>query len=157
VPATYALIPSPNAIVEFTIPVGTGTPKTYECQVTSAAITMTQNTVNVPATGCQGPSTRQLTPTFALALAGLQDWGQVDSLSQFLWDNMLDDADFSLTLGDAPTPVATGTCQLVPGDFGGDFATPLTFTVTMGITGKPDIAPPVGQAARGAEAQPVEV
>ena len=153
----YVITPSPNALVGFTIPAGgAGTPVQFECQVTLASISATPNSVTVPPTGCEGASTRQLAPTYTLNLNYLQDWGQTDSLSQFLWDNQLVDADFELSLGDAPIPVATGVCQLVAGDYGGDFANPLTATAAMGITGQPDIAPPVAAVASSSGADDVD-
>jgi len=152
----YVIIPSPDATVSFTVPPGTGTAKTFECQVTSAAVTRTANTVTVPATGCEGPTTKESAPTYALVLNWLQDWGQTNSLSQFLQDNELVDADFEVAVGAAPMTVAKGVCQLVPGDYGGDFSSALTATATMGITGTPTFTPgtttlaaeePVGAAA----------
>lgn len=144
----YVIIPSPDATVSFTIPaVPPGTPIQFECQVTSAAVSMTPNPVTVPATGCEGPSTRQAAPTYTLNVSYLQDWGQTESLSQFLFDNQLEDALFELTLGADPIPVASGTCQLVPGDYGGDFANPLVATAAMGITGTPTIGPGTTMAA----------
>ena len=151
-PAKYVIVPSPNATLTFTTPAGTGTAKSFECQVTSASITAAQNPVTVPPTGCEGPSTRQGAPTYTLNVNYLQDWGQTDSLSQYLYDHSLEDATFELAVGEAPMPVATGTCQLVEGDYGGDFANPLTATAAMGITGKPAIAAPaLATAAAGDE------
>ncbi len=137
----YVLVPSPNATVSFKLTGAVDPAVQYECQVVSAAISMTPNTTTVPATGCAGPQTRNLPPTYALALNFLQDWGATGSLSQFLWDNQLEDADFTVALGDDPVPVASGTCQLVPGNYGGDFANPLTATSSMPITEKPTIGP----------------
>jgi hypothetical protein len=137
----YVLVPSPDATVSFILTGGTPPPVQYECQVTSAAVSMTPNTTTVPATGCAGPQTRNLPPTYALALNFLQDWGDPNSLSQFLWDNQLEDADFIVSLGADPVPVASGTCQLVPGNYGGDFANPLTATASMPIVAKPAIGP----------------
>ena len=148
----YVIVPSPDAVVKFTIPAGgAGTAVSFECQVTSGAVIATPTPLTVPATGCEGPSTRQAASSYTLNIAFLQDWGATDSLSQFLWDNQLEDADFELSVGATPIPIATGVCQLVAGDYGGDFANPLTAVADMGITGTPEIGPAVMAATAGAE------
>lgn len=146
------IIASPYATVTFTV--GAGTAKSFECQVTNAAVSMTANSINVPATGCEGATTRQGAPTYGLHVEWLQDWGVTDSLSQFLWDNEGADATFELAVGASPMPAASGDCQLVPGNYGGDFTNPLTATADMPVLAKPTIAP--GTAAAAVEAEPSE-
>lgn len=139
----YALLVT-DALVEFGPP---ATAKAFECQVTSAAITSTPNLITVPATGCEGPTEIPQKSSFALALSALQDWGQTDSLSQYLWDNDTLESEFSIALAGAPFPVATGTVRVVAGQYGGDFAAAQNFTVTMPCQGKPVITAGVVAAA----------
>ena len=140
----YALLVT-DAVITF----GTAGTDTYECQVTSAAVTSTPNLITVPATGCEGSSQMPAPSTYAVALTFLQDWGQPGSLSQLLWDGEGTETEFSIALASAPTiPVATGTVRLVAGQYGGDFSQPLTATVTLPCGAKPDIAPAGAGAAR---------
>jgi hypothetical protein len=153
--AKTVIIASPDAVVSFTLAPATSV--SFECQVTNAAVSMAANPITVPATGCEGATTRQGAPTYGLHVEWLQDWGNAESLSQFLWDNALEDATFELSVGVDPIPVASGTCQLVPGEYGGDFANPLTATADMSVSGKPTIAPGAARAAAaGGESADVE-
>ena len=134
----YALLVT-DAVIKFG---PTATAVAYECQVTSAAVTSTPNLITVPATGCEGSSQIPATSTYAVALTFLQDWGQIESLSQYLWDNEGMEADFSIALASDPlVPVATGVIRVVAGSYGGDFAAPLSASVTLPCQGKPVIAP----------------
>jgi len=136
--AKYALLVT-NAIVKLG-PVATA--KTYECQVTSAAITVTPNLVTIPATGCEGQTQQPAASTYALALTWLQDWGQTDSLSQYLWDNAGQEVEFEIALDQTTGfPVASGLVRAVEGQYGGDFANPLSATVTLPCSDKPTLTP----------------
>jgi hypothetical protein len=121
--------------------------------VTTAGITASPNLVTIPATGCEGQTQQPAASSYALALAWLQDWGQAESLSQFLWDNDTEETQFSIALDSDPTfPVASGTVRVVAGSYGGDFAQPLTSSVTLPCQGKPTIAPGTMAAAAGQRA-----
>lgn len=140
----YALLVT-DAVIKFG---PTATAVEFQCQVTSAAVTVTPNLITVPATGCEGQTQQPAASTYALALSFLQDWGQTDSLSQYLWDNDTMQADFSVALASDPlVPVASGTVRVVAGQYGGDFANPLNATVTLPCQAKPTIGPAAGTLA----------
>lgn len=134
-----------NAVIKFGADIATAI--SYECQVTTAQITSTPNLVTIPATGCEGQTQLPASSSFALTLGWLQDWGQTDSLSQFLWDNDTEEVQFSIALDTDPLfPVATGTVRVVAGSYGGDFAQPQASTATLPCQGKPVIGPAAASA-----------
>src|SRR5882672_11710682 len=112
----YALLVK-DALVKFTK--GAGAAESFECQVTSAAIVAKPKLVTIPATGCEGETQQPAVTSYDLDLAFLQDWGQDPSLSQFLWDNDTEEAEFEISLGPDPIPLASGTVRCVAGSYGG--------------------------------------
>lgn len=129
-----------DAVIKFGADIATAI--SYECQVTTAQITSAPNLVTIPATGCEGQTQLPAASTYSLTLGWLQDWGQTDSLSQFLWDNETEEIEFSIALDTDPLfPVATGTVRAVAGSYGGDFAQPMAATATLPCQGKPTIGP----------------
>jgi hypothetical protein len=112
-----------------------------ECQITQASVNSTPNMITIPATGCEGQTQQPGKSSYDVQLQGLQDWDQLSSISQFLWDNAGTLVPFSIALDTAADmPVATGECWIVEGAYGGDFAAPLTFHVTLPCDTKPDSA-----------------
>lgn len=129
----------------------------FSCQVNVGAITPAPNAVDIPATFCVGASPSAAPSSFSLDLTILQDWGAVDSISQYLFDHDAEESEFELS-GIAVTGadvVATGSLTIVAGALGGEAATPLTAQVSLPILGKPTITttPPVAADATEADAQ----
>lgn len=142
-----------NATVEFG---PTGTAVDFSCQVNSAALTPTANNVDVPATFCTGASQTAAPSSFALDLTFLQDWGEVGSVSQYLYDH---DAESGVEFHvegintATGTPIACdGTCTIVAGQYGGEAGTPLQATVSLPCDGKPVIGPATAAATADEEA-----
>jgi len=132
----------------------TATAVDFSCQVNSAALTPTPNSVDVPATFCVGKSTTAAPSSFALDLTYLQDWGDAASVSQYLYDNDgQQGVDFEMsgiaTTGNTVT--VTGVCTIVAGDYGGEAGTPLQATVSLPCDGKPTITATAGLAARSGD------
>lgn len=132
----------------------------YSCQVTEARVTASPNTTDVPATFCEPASTINVPSSFTLELNGLQDWGEADSFSEYLFVHDAEQVMFQLFLDGVVEPSATGTVSIAAGDFGGVAGEPLTFTASLPILGKPTIndsaGVPLGAAAQGVQAQPEE-
>lgn len=117
----------------------------WKCQVTSGAITASPSTTTVttPATFC-APEETTPSPgltTYAIDLTFLQDpeVNPVNSLNRFLFEYDTLDAYAYLGFdGDNP-PRAIGLVKLQAGTIGGAARTPLTTTITLSFSRKPDI------------------
>lgn len=139
-------------ITDATLELGpTATAVDFSCQVNSATITPTANTVDVPATFCVGASQTASPSSFQLDLVLLQDWGAVGSTLQYLYDHDAERATFHLE-GIAVEGAAVevdGDLTIVAGAHGGEAGVVLTAEVSLPILGKPTIVPtpPVTQAA----------
>jgi len=95
----------------------------YECQLTSAAITPSPVSNTIPATGC-APATQSPGRTgYSIDLAWLQDWSVPGGgLSGFAYENDTAPKWFSFQLDAADTaPIATGQVYVVAGAYGGTF------------------------------------
>jgi len=141
------LTPGVPGIVTFKLTGSAGTAADYSCQVSSAAINGTPNLNDVPATFCAPAAQVPAATSWELVLTFLQDWTDPDGLSFFLFDNDTAEADFSVSLVDALAPVATGTCRLVAGPYGGDAGVPAVGTVNLPCQDKPTITKPAATVA----------
>jgi len=138
----FGALPTPPA------PIDPATLTDYGCQVTEARITASANTTDVPATFCE-PATKVNVPSsFTLELQGLQDWGNVESLSEYLFKNDAVIVAFALYLDDTDDPAATGSVSVSAGDFGGTAGASLTFTLSLPIVGYPEITDSAGVSLR---------
>lgn len=106
-------------------------------QVTSAKLTASAETTDVPATFCSPASTRNVPSSWALDLEGIQDWtAATGSFSQFLYKH--DSEQVIVVL----SPDATGKVQAVAevsiaaGDFLGTPGETLTFSGSFPVAGK---------------------
>jgi len=87
-------------------------------------------------------------PTYALVLRAGQDW-DTTGLARYLWDNEGDLLDFSYqahgaaTPAAAGTPIVTGQCRAVPGNYGGEVGTFAEIEVSLPCATKPtlDVTP----------------
>lgn len=87
-------------------------------------------------------------PTYSLVLRAGQDWSAT-GLARFLWDNEGELLDFSYqahgagTAAGASTPVVTGQCRAVPGNYGGEVGTFAEIEVSLPCAAKPtlDVTP----------------
>jgi|SRR5215471_4877363 len=143
-----------NADVKFGTAPAAGTPidpstlTDYSCQFTEARITASANTSDVPATFCEPASSVNVPSSFTLEVNGLQDWGAVDSISEYLFVHDAEQVAFAVYLDGAVDPSATGIVSLAAGDFGGVAGEPLTFTGSLPILGYPDITDAAGVSLR---------
>jgi hypothetical protein len=122
----------------------------YGCQVTEARVTASANTTDVPATFCEPASTINVPSSFTLELNGLQDWGDADSFSEYLFVNDAEQVAFALFLDGETEPSASGIVSAAAGDFGGVAGEPLTFTASLPILGYPIINDSTGAPLRAA-------
>jgi hypothetical protein len=116
---------------------------TWQCQVTSAALTASPNITTSDRSGTMcappGQSTVVGEDTFALELGYFQDPQVADGFSAFLYENRTKEAYFYFGAdGDNP-PRAIGRCRIVSGNIGGDTHTDLTATAPLPILRAPDI------------------
>jgi hypothetical protein len=115
----------------------------FTCQVTTAQINATPNLNEVPATWCQPATQVPAATSYALDLAGLQDWTVAAGLSMFLLANDAKPGwvQLSMPTQDPGDPIATATVQVryVAGSFGGAAGAPLTFEASFPVQGKPDV------------------
>lgn len=142
-------------ITDATLTLGaTGTETDFSCQVNTAALVPTANTVDVPATFCATTSQTASGSSWALTTTVLQDWGAVDSVSQFLFDHDAERMAFHME-GIAVTGATVevdGELTVQAGQHGGEAGVVLTADVSMPILGKPTIVatPPVAADTQGA-------
>jgi hypothetical protein len=122
----------------------------YGCQVTEARVTATPNTTDIPATFCEPASQVNVPSSFSLELQGLQDWGVVDGLSEFLFIHDAEQMAFALYLDGETDPQATGIVSCAAGDFGGTAGEPLVMQLTLPILGYPSITGSDGTSLRTA-------
>lgn len=120
----------------------------YGCQITEARITAAANTSDVPATFCEPASTINVPSSFSLEINGLQDWGAVNSFSEFLFKHDAELQAFALYLDGEVDPKATGICSLSAGDFGGPAGETLVLTGSLPILGYPTITNAAGAPIR---------
>lgn len=131
-------------------PIDPATLDDYSCQVTEARVTATANTTDVAATFCEPKSKINAPSSFELTLAGLQDWGVADGLSEFLFAHDAENMAFGVFLDGVLDPSASGVCSIAAGDFGGVAGEPLTLSLTLPIQGYPEITDSAGVSIRGA-------
>lgn len=116
----------------------------WQCQVTSAALTASENAndVTVPATFCQASKVipQPGETSYSLDAEFLQDPHILNGLSQMLFENDTLEAYFLLGLNGGAPPQAIGRVKLVAGAFGGPARENLTATVSLKCSVKPDIA-----------------
>jgi hypothetical protein len=129
-------------------PIDPATLTDYSCQVTSATITASANSTDVPATFCEPASSINVPSSFSLDIEGLQDWGAAESLSEYTFIHDAEQVAFAVYLDGATDPSATGTCSLAAGDYGGTAGEPLTFTQSFPILGYPNITDSAGAPLR---------
>ena len=105
-----------------TIAIGTTASPTdqFECQVSNFTLTSTSQTVSVPATFCDGATTKATPSSWAVSLTFAQDWGATPSLSELLYDEDGELIHFSFVPSDATAGTWAGTCYAVAGDVGGE-------------------------------------
>jgi hypothetical protein len=133
--------------------IGLDTSPTFECQLISAVITPQPVYNTIPATGCAGATQSPGRTGFSLDLTWLTDWGAVESLSQFAWDNDGTATFFRFTDdGTAAAGAATtaeGQAYVAAGGFGGTFGdgSAAQTTATWPCVDKPTIGPSVVAAA----------
>lgn len=135
----------------------TGSEVDFSCQVNSAALVPSGNTVDVPATFCVTTSQTASGSSWVLQATILQDWGAVDSVSQYLFDHDAERMAFHMD-GIAVTGATVevdGELTVLAAQHGGEAGVVLTADVAMPILGKPTIVatPPTGTTARAADTE----
>lgn len=128
-----------------------GVPTQFECQLDSVELVDEPETEDVT-TFCGTESSS--TPRYRLNLGGFQDWGDVAGVCEVLHAAYITDPiseiDFVVTVGKA---TRTGVCKPVADiPFGGEAGSPLKFSVTLDVIGKP-----VDGTAPAAVAEPAKV
>jgi len=93
---------------------------------------------------------------WTLNLEGAQDWS-TDGISTFLFEQDGTLVDFELVPSAALQPTATGKVWVSPGSFGGVAGEISTFSVSLGLDGKPTITPATVVAAAGVQADEDDV
>lgn len=126
---------------------------TFECQVTSVALTPAAQTDTLAATMCRGESDVAKPSKWTLDLEILQDWVVPDGVSFFLYDHDAEQMWFSVSYTTSAPPVAEGECSIVSAAFLGAASGPLAGTASLPCIGKPAISKPTATAvATGASA-----
>ena len=122
----------------------TATPDTVvTCQVTGLECVPTQQTATSPATACAAQQTVVTgASSWALSFSYKQDWGNDDSLSEFMFDNDgQGPAFFEYTPADTDVPMVSGEFTPTAGPFGGAAASTFVATGTMPMPGAPTFTP----------------
>ena len=116
----------------------------FSCQVTETELLPTANTVDVPATYCQGAASTAGLSSWELRLAGLQDLTESAGMSMFMFTN---DAKVGWVQVVGPT-VGTAASKLftieapvtfLAANMLGAAGAPLTFEVTIPCSAKPTL------------------
>jgi hypothetical protein len=115
----------------------------YSCQVINFTIESVAVTSERAGTFCAPPATLNSASKWQVSFQYLQDWGAVNSISQFLFDNDGSEVFFSFVPDVPEVPTATGSFYAQAGSFGGDAGTSWDFSGTCGMNGKPTFTAPV--------------
>jgi hypothetical protein len=118
---------------------------TWQCQLTAAQITATQNVTTSERAGtfCIAPGQTTVVgeDTFAMEIGGFQDHKEAQGLAAFMYEHRTKEAFFYFS-ADGPdgAPRAIGRLRLTAMPMGGDAWTDLTFTaLSLPIMRAPDI------------------
>lgn len=109
-------------------------------QVQALTVVPRANLAPIPATFGAAASDSAAASSHELRVSLLQDWGQVDSVSQFLWDNDGEVVWFTYDPAASGVPSITGSCYAVAGTYGGSADENWVDDLTMPCPEKPDIA-----------------
>ena len=112
-----------------------------ECQVSNFVVTANANTVAVPGTYCQGPSSAGQKSSWSLELSAISDFGSTPSLAELLFDNDGTILFFEFTPDDLDVPDATGSFYAVAAPFGGEGAGLWQYTLTLQMPEQPVLTP----------------
>jgi hypothetical protein len=131
----------------------------FQCQVTSAVISVTPKFATIASTGCEGESQSPGASAFALDLAWLQDWNYAGGLTEYSWENAAGEGgdpkwvELIPAAGDVAVNVR-GECYIVEGTLGGTFGdgSAAPSTASWPFVSKPDLSPAATTAARTAAA-----
>jgi hypothetical protein len=125
---------------------------TVTCQITGATIVATPDPKEL--TTLCGKVTVPGVTGYVLNLDYAQDWTVDTGISMFLYENDGELVEFSVQPTADATPIASGSCYVSPGDFGGTAGEIMVASVSLGCEGKPDItgnAAPVATRAAARE------
>jgi len=114
----------------------------YEAAINSATFTPSTSTVTFKGLKPGSVFTRQTAATWVCELQFVQDWETVGSLSNYLHEHEGESVQFVL-VPEADGPTVTATIIITPGAIGGAVDTFGVATVSLGVDGKPVIAPAV--------------
>lgn len=101
------------------------------CTPTSSTITWTGLGLNT--------FTDVQTATWAMTLGGAQDWDSPNSLARFLYENEGDTRPYELRPRAGSGPSFKGSLVVTPGAIGGAVNAVAPFSVTLGLTGRPEL------------------
>lgn len=116
---------------------------TWTCQVTSGALTASQDTTtkDVPATFCVAgrtvPAPKQT--SYTVDVSFLQDANVVSGLNRFLFEHDTEEAYVYVGFDDSNPPRLIGRCKLVAATIGGPARDTLTADVSLPLSRKPDV------------------
>jgi hypothetical protein len=131
------ITPEPLFLSNSTATIGTDN---YEAAINSVTFTPSTSTVTFKGLKPGSVFTRQTAATWVCELQFVQDWETVGSLSNYLHAN----EGTSVTITFVPEdggPSVTATVIITPGAIGGAVDTFGVATVSLGVDGKPAIAP----------------
>lgn len=131
-------------LADYTGALPSGAGADYSCQVNSGALTASPNTTDetVPASFCDPEQTvtNVGVTSYTLDVTGGQDPNVAVGVSRYLFENDTKEAYFYLGLNGVDPPTAIGRVRLIAGAIGGDSGVRLTFTLSLPVSSKPDIA-----------------
>ena len=129
--------------ITVTLKVGVGTATEYRCQLNRAELVPAASGGGTQTydTFCDTFTSGSASTAWTLELAGFQAYADVTDLSNFLFDNEGEIAEYVLTpLGgavSASNPAFTGEVTLAPTNIGGTANQYATLTVSLPCSGKP--------------------
>lgn len=132
-----------GGIVATSVKIGTVNPPTtvVTCQVTIIETQVESTFVAIPVTGCEAPADRYAGSKRKLRLQWLQDWGETDSLSEFLDDHDGESIFIEYIPLGGTAPKWVYEVQAVPGAEGGTMGQPSLADVTLPVIARTPTMP----------------
>lgn len=114
----------------------------YEAHVSEVSFAPSSSTVTWKGLTPSAVFNFGTTSTWTCTLAYAQDWSTTNSLSRYLFEHEGESVEMTFTpKAGSGAPTWTATVIVAPGSIGGAVDTVATASVTLGVQGKPALAP----------------
>lgn len=137
-----SIAPKPLFLRNCTVSIGTDS---YEKAINSVVFTPTSSTVTYKGLTPDSVYNFATPATWVAAVAFAQDWSTTGSLSNYLHEHEGESVTmtFEPAVDDTQSPTVTATITIVPGSIGGAQGAVATSSVSLPVSGRPEITPAV--------------